>query len=186
MDAIARRRMLMLGPLAVAGAGSLVFWELLARMRAGTYDPHLLQSMLVGKPLPGFALPGQPPSAGFSNTDVTAGKLPALVNFFASWCIPCIEESGELMKLRAQGVTIWGIAYKDTIEATSAFLMRHGNPYHRVARDANGRAAINFGLYGVPETYVIDHTGIVRLRYAGALTEATVARSIMPLLRGAA
>ncbi len=179
MDTIARRRLLMLGPLVVAGAGSAVFWELLARMRTGSYNPHLLKSMLVGKHLPSFSLPGQPPSAGFSNTDVTAGPLPALVNFFASWCIPCVEEMNELMHLKAQGVTIWGIAYKDKIDATAAFLMRRGNPYHRVARDADGRTAINFGLYGVPETYLVDRTGIVRLRYAGALT----ASAILPELR---
>ncbi|MBW4091955.1 MAG: DsbE family thiol:disulfide interchange protein [Proteobacteria bacterium] len=183
MDAIIRRRLLMLGPLGIAAAGSGVFWALMLRMQQGKYDPHALQSMLVGKPLPDFTLPGQTPSAGFSNTDVNRGKLPALVNFFASWCIPCVEESSALDELARQGVTIWGIAYKDKVAATAGFLTRYGDPYHQVARDADGRTAINFGLYGVPETYVVDRTGIVRLRYAGGLSSDSVRDTILPLLR---
>ena len=182
MDATTRRRLLMAAPLGIAAVGSGLFWTLLARMQQGTYDPHALKSMLIGKPLPTFSLPGQPPSAGFANTDVTAGKLPALVNFFASWCVPCIEESPTLMALQAKGVPIWGIAYKDTEEATTRFLNTRGNPYLRVARDADGRTAINFGLYGVPETYVVDRTGIVRLRYAGGLSEDSVRNTLAPLL----
>ncbi len=183
MDALTRRRILMFAPLGVAAAGSGVFWALLLRMREGRYDPHALQSMLVGKPLPDFNLTGQPPSAGFTNADVTRGKLPALVNFFASWCIPCVEETGSLMQLSRQGVPIWGIAYKDSITATAGFLTRYGDPYHRVARDADGRTAINFGLYGVPETYVVDRSGIVRLRYAGGISTSAAQQPILPLLR---
>ena len=183
MDAVTRRRLLMLGPLGVAAAGSGVFWALLLRMQQGKYDPHALQSMLVGRPLPDFTLPGQAPSAGFSNADVNRGPLPALVNFFASWCIPCIEEAPALDGLRRQGVTIWGIAYKDKVPAAAGFLTRYGDPYHRVARDADGRTAINFGLYGVPETYVVDRQGIVRLRYAGGITQAAAEATILPLLR---
>ena len=122
MDAVTRRRLLMLGPLGLAAAGSGVFWALLLRMQQGSYDPHALQSMLIGKPLPDFTLPGQAPSSGFSNTDVNRGPLPALVNFFASWCIPCIEEAPALDGLRRQGVTIWGIAYKDKMPAAAGFL----------------------------------------------------------------
>ncbi len=183
MDAVTRRRLLMLGPLGLAAAGSGVFWALLVRMRDGSYDPHALQSMLIGKKLPSFDLPGQPPSAGFSNTDVNQGQLPALVNFFASWCIPCVEESAALMTLRQKGVPIWGIAYKDTAAAAAGFLTRYGDPYHRVARDAEGKTAINFGLYGVPETYVVDRSGIVRLRYAGGMSTDSINDTILPLLR---
>jgi cytochrome c biogenesis protein CcmG, thiol:disulfide interchange protein DsbE len=183
MDAVTRRRLLMLGPLGLAAAGSGVFWALLVRMRRGTYDPHALQSMLIGKPLPDFDLPGQAPSTGFTNVDVTKGKLPALVNFFASWCIPCVEETSTLMDLHQQGVPLWGIAYKDSVTAADGFLTRYGDPYHRVARDADGRTAINFGLYGVPETYVVDRSGIVRLRYAGGLSASAARDTILPLLR---
>ena len=121
---------------------------------------------------------------GFSNADVNGGPLPALVNFFASWCIPCIEEAPALDGLRRQGVTIWGIAYKDKVRGGGGVPgTRYGNPYHRVARDADGRTAINFGVYGVPETYVVDRTGIVRLRYAGGLSSNSVDDTILPLLR---
>jgi cytochrome c biogenesis protein CcmG/thiol:disulfide interchange protein DsbE len=186
VDAITRRRLLMLTPLAFAAAAGGGFWGLLMRMEQGSYDPHSLPSMLVGKPLPAFALPGLPPSAGFSNFDVTAPGRPALVNFFASWCIPCIEEAPTLMQLKDEGVPIWGIAYKDKPDATAAFLQRHGDPYVRVARDEPGLAAINFGLYGVPETYVVDSHGMVRLRWAGGLSDAIVRDKIAPLLQSAA
>lgn len=182
MDPIVRRRLLMLLPLASAAAAGAGFWAVLMRMQKGNYDPHSLPSMLVGKKLPTFALPGQPPSAGFSNLDVAASRRPALVNFFASWCIPCIEEAPTLMQLKQQGVSIWGIAYKDKPDAAAEFLEQHGDPYVRVARDDAGRAAIDFGLYGVPETYVVDPGGVVRLRWAGGLSDAVVRDRIAPLL----
>lgn len=172
----------MLLPLGAAAAAGGGFWGLLMRMQQGTYEPHALPSMLVGKPLPKFSLPGQPPSPGFSNTDVVSGKLPALVNFFASWCIPCIEEAPSLAHLKELGVPIWGIAYKDATNATAAFLDQHGDPYLRIARDASGMTAINFGLYGVPETYVVDKTGIVRRRIAGGISYEMIRGSILPLL----
>jgi cytochrome c biogenesis protein CcmG/thiol:disulfide interchange protein DsbE len=155
-------------------------------MQEGSYDPHSLPSMLVGKPLPAFTLPGQPPSTGFSNLDVIAKGRPALVNFFASWCIPCIEEAPTLMQLKNEGVSIWGIAYKDKPDATAAFLQQHGDPYVRVARDESGRAAIDFGLYGVPETYLVDSGGTVRSRWAGGLSDTVVRDNVAPLLKSLA
>ena len=152
------------------------------RMEQGTYEPHELPSMLVGKPLPKFSLPAQPPSQGFSNSEIISGKLPALVNFFASWCLPCIEEAPNLARLRELGVPLWGIAYKDKTDATDAFLDQHGDPYLRVARDASGMTAINFGLYGVPETYVVDKGGIVRRRIPGGISQEMMRDSILPLL----
>jgi cytochrome c biogenesis protein CcmG/thiol:disulfide interchange protein DsbE len=83
-------------------------------------------------------------------------------------------------------VPIWGIAYKDKPDATAAFLQQHGDPFVRVARDEPGRVAINFGLYGVPETYVVDSHGMVRLRWAGGLSDAIVRDKIAPLLQSAA
>jgi cytochrome c biogenesis protein CcmG, thiol:disulfide interchange protein DsbE len=186
LDEILRRRLVMLLPLGAAAAVGGGFWGLLMRMQQGSYDPHSLPSMLVGKPLPAFDLPGQPPSAGFSNLDVIAQRRPALVNFFASWCIPCVEEAPTMMQLKEAGVPIWGIAYKDKLDATAAFLEQRGDPYLRVARDEPGRVAINFGLYGVPETYVIDPAGVVRLRWAGGLSEAILRDKIAPLLKSMA
>jgi cytochrome c biogenesis protein CcmG/thiol:disulfide interchange protein DsbE len=181
-----QRRAFLLAPLGIAALGGSAFWVLLERMRAGTYDPHGLPSMLIGKPLPSFSLPGQPPSPGFSSADVIAARRPSLINFFASWCIPCLQESPVLMSLKQQGTPIWGIAYKDRSEATRDFLQQNGDPYTRIARDEAGTTAINFGLYGVPETYVVDRAGIVRWRWAGGLSEDVVRQSLGPLIQSLA
>jgi cytochrome c biogenesis protein CcmG/thiol:disulfide interchange protein DsbE len=178
-----QRRALLLAPLGIAAVGGGAFWALLERMRAGTYDPHGVPSMLIGKPLPTFSLPGQQPSAGFSSTDVTAGGRPALVNFFASWCVPCIQEAPVLMTLKQLGLPLWGIAYKDKADATAAFLQQNGDPYVHIARDEPGRVAIDFGVYGVPESYLVDKAGIVRWRWAGGLSEDVVRDSLAPLLQ---
>ncbi|MEO8713938.1 MAG: redoxin family protein, partial [Acetobacteraceae bacterium] len=143
MDALTRRRLLMLGPLAVAAGAGGACAALLMRMREGRYDPHTLPSMLVGKRLPVFTLPGQAPSAGFTTADVTAQGRPALVNFFASWCVPCAEEAPALETLKIAGVALWGIAYKDKPDATTRFLDHYGDPYVRVARDKAGTVGID-------------------------------------------
>jgi len=181
-----QRRAMLLAPLGAAAIGGAAFWTLLQRMREGRYDPHGIPSMLIGKPLPSFTLPGQPPSQGFSGADVTAAGRPALINFFASWCVPCVQEAPVLMALKQRGTPIWGIAYKDKTAATTDFLRENGNPYTRIARDEPGNIAIDFGLYGVPETYLIDKAGIVRWRWAGGLSEDVVRQSLLPLLQGMA
>ena len=178
-----QRRVFLLVPLGIAAVGGAAFWALLQRMRAGTYDPHGVPSMLIGKPLPRFSLPGQPPSQGFASDDVIAGGRPVLINFFASWCIPCVQEAPVLMALKQRGMPIWGVAYKDKPDATAQFLHQYGDPYTRVARDEPGNVAIDFGLYGVPETYLVDKTGIVRWRWAGGMSDDVVQQSLSPLLQ---
>jgi cytochrome c biogenesis protein CcmG/thiol:disulfide interchange protein DsbE len=179
------RRLLLLAPLGVAALSGAAFFTLLGRMRQGTYDPHGLPSMLIGKPLPSFDLPGLGQAPGISSAGIAAARRPVLINFFASWCVPCVEEVATLTKLKAQGVPVYGIAYKDKPDATAAFLAQNGNPYAGIGRDDPGRVAIDFGLYGVPETYVVDANGIVRFRWAGALTDDVVQQSLMPLLKAA-
>ena len=178
-----QRRALLLAPLAAAAVGGAGFWLLLQRMSEGTYDPRGLPSMLIGKPLPQFNLPGLPPGQGFSSADVPTTGRAALINFFASWCIPCVQEAPVLMTLKQQGTPIWGIAYKDKTDATQAFLKQNGDPYTRIARDEPGTTAIDFGLYGVPETYVVDKSGIVRWRWAGGLSDDVLRQSLGPLLQ---
>lgn len=175
------RRLLLgapLGVLAVAAAGWAV---MLQRMREGQFDPHSLPSPLIGKTVPDFTLPGLD-GAGLTSVALRTIKRPILVNFFASWCLPCLEEAAVLATLANQGLPIWGIAYKDSPAATRNFLAENGNPYARIAMDQPGRVAIDWGVYGVPETYVIAAGGIVRWRYAGPLTDRVVRRDLMPLV----
>ena len=176
------RRILLLAPFGAAVVAGAGFYSVLGRMKTGTFDPHDVPSQLIGRPLPQFDLPAQAPGQGFGSADLVAQGRPVLLNFFASWCVPCVVEHPELMKLSASGLPLWGIAYKDTVPAASGFLATHGNPFARVARDAPGQVAIDFGVYGVPESYLLDKQGIVRWRMAGPLTPAVVAEGLRPAL----
>ena len=180
------RRWLLGLPLGAATLGGVAFWRMLGGMEQGSFDPHGLPSMLIGKTVPDFDLPAQAPSSqGFSSADVrkAAEERPLLVNFFASWCVPCIEEHAELLALKASGLPIWGIAYKDQPGAAADFIHRQGDPYQRIAADAPGLVAIDFGVYGVPESYLLDRAGIVRWRWAGAITADVASQQLQPLLR---
>ena len=177
------RRLVLLAPLGVAVAGGAAFWAMLDRMQQGRFDPRGLPSMLVGRPLPSFSLPGLAPRAGFSSADLQAPPQPVLVNFFASWCVPCVMEVPQLTALQARGVPIWGIVYKDKRAAAATFLEQHGDPYARIGVDEPGQVAIDFGVYGVPETYLVDKSGIVRWRWAGPLTDELVSQQLDPLLK---
>ena len=188
-----RRRLLMLAPLGVAVAGGFAFRAMLNRMEQGTFDPHGVPNPLVGHRIPDFALPAGlnqdgSPGSGFSSADLlrAAAAGPVLVNFFASWCIPCVQEAEDLGRLAAARLPIWGIAYKDKPEAVAGFLARNGNPYARLARDENGMVAINWGVYGVPESYLLDHQGVVRWRWAGGLSGDVIEQQLNPLLRSLA
>jgi cytochrome c biogenesis protein CcmG, thiol:disulfide interchange protein DsbE len=147
-----------------------------------SHDPSLLPSALINRPAPDFNLPGLiDPTQGLARNDLGHGVT--LINFFASWCAPCREEQPALMALaREPGVILDGIAYKDKPVDSRNFLARIGNPYRRVAVDRDGATAINFGVYGVPETYVVDGTGHIRYRHVGPLSGHDVERKILPLI----
>ncbi len=147
-----------------------------------TRDPARLPSALVGKPVPQFSLPpleGRG-GAGLSAADLASG--PVLVNVFASWCVPCRVEHPQLMRLAAQGVTVHGINYKDEPKAALAFLRDLGDPYALVGADRDGRAGIEWGVYGVPETYVIDRDGRITYRHVGPLMAHDLEQKLLPLL----
>jgi cytochrome c biogenesis protein CcmG/thiol:disulfide interchange protein DsbE len=147
------------------------------------HDPHLLPSALIDRPAPDFALPGLFESANGLTRNELGGRV-TLVNFFASWCAPCREEHAELMALdRLPGVTLDGIAYKDKPEETRRFLERLGNPFVHIGVDRNGTTAIDFGVYGVPETYLVDATGHIRYRHVGPLSAEDVKGEILPLIQ---
>ncbi len=145
-------------------------------------DPQRIASALIDLPVPEFALPplmeGEP---GLASADLAGGV--SLVNFFATWCVPCRVEHPMLLWLtRERGLTVHGINYKDKPEDARAWLAELGNPFARIGVDATGRVAIDFGVYGLPETFVIDRGGRIRLRHVGPLDQATVDEVLLPLV----
>jgi cytochrome c biogenesis protein CcmG/thiol:disulfide interchange protein DsbE len=170
-------------PLLIFAALSGLFWYAL---QSG--DPSRLPSALVGKPVPTFTLPpiegltGEG-SQGFETADLAKGE-PTIVNVWASWCVPCHEEHPLLLELAKQpGVRLYGINYKDDAAAARRFLGRYGNPFARVGADRSGRVAIDWGVYGVPETYVITGDGKIAYRRVGPLTEDAIKQKLLPLVQ---
>ena len=167
--------------LPVAGFAVLAFF-LFHSLWSGA--PDVLPSALIDKPAPAIGptvLDAATP--GFSRADLAAGHV-TVINFFASWCVPCRMESTQLMALaKMPGITLYGVDYEERAPgAGRAFLDELGDPFSRIVTDPHGAAGINWGVYGVPETYFIDRGGIVRWRYAGALTDDVVASTLNPLL----
>jgi cytochrome c biogenesis protein CcmG, thiol:disulfide interchange protein DsbE len=145
-------------------------------------DPSTLPSALIDKPAPDFELTGLAGAQGLSRAAL--GGHVAIVNFFASWCVPCRAEHPLLMRLAEQEhVALFGIAYKDKPEDTVRFLAQLGDPYRRVGLDQSGRVGIEFGVYGVPETYLIDGAGHIRLRHVGPLDRDTIEHELLPRLK---
>lgn len=147
-------------------------------------DPQKLPTALSGKPVPQFSLPpieGIGAQDGLSDRDLSQGR-PVLLNVWASWCGPCRDEHPDLMALKAAGVPIYGLNYKDLPDAALRFLNTLGNPYAKTGADRDGRVAIDFGVYGVPETFVIDAEGRILSRHAGPLDETFVTTVIYPVM----
>ncbi|MGE0665974.1 MAG: DsbE family thiol:disulfide interchange protein [Sphingomonadales bacterium] len=147
-------------------------------------NPRETPFAMEGKDVPAFDLPAAVEGGeGLGSVDL-AGKV-AIVNFFASWCAPCKAEHPVLMTLEKRaGVPVYGIAWKDRREALGAWLAADGNPFGRAGFDATGRVGIDWGISGVPETFVVDRAGKVVWRFQGALNDAVVDQVLIPLLRG--
>ncbi len=184
----ARRQLLALVPLGLAGVVGVAFWKMLDRMSVGKFDPHDIGNPLLGKKIPDFSLPGLGGGQGFDAASLraAAAQRPVLVNFYASWCVPCAQEADVLGSLSAEGIPLWGIVYEDKEAATRKYLDQYGNPYQRLADDAKGSVAIDWGVYGVPETFVVDRSGVVRWHKAGPLTEDSVRDELRPALKAVA
>lgn len=132
-------------------------------------DDQTIVSKMVGATVPDFALPAATDGIpGLAAVDLK-GQGPHLVNFFASWCVPCAAEAPVLAALAAQHVPIVAIAVRDRPEAVAAFLKRYGNAYRRIGSDRYGQVEIDFGSSGVPETFVVDGKGMIRLQVIGAI-----------------
>lgn len=155
----------------------------LARLGAG--DSSKIPSALIGKTVPQFTLPTLEGMAvpGLSDGDLRTGDV-TVVNVFASWCVPCREEHPVMMQLAARGVRVVGIAYKDEPEKTRRFLDA-GNPYSRIGVDRAGRVGIDFGVTGVPETFVVRGDGTIAYKFFGPVTAEALADQLLPEIRKA-
>ena len=146
------------------------------------YDPHELPSAMIDQEAPAFDL-ATLSGDGKLTRDGLKGE-PVVINFFASWCVPCRVEHPLLMHLAAQGkIRLYGIAYKDKPDDAVRLLAQLGDPYKAIAVDRDGRTGLDFGVYGVPETYILDASGHIRKRFVGPLTEAAVNKELLPMLR---
>ena len=150
-----------------------------------TKDPKIIPSALIDKPAPEFILPpvagGKTP--GFSTADLKKGQV-SVVNVFASWCVPCRAEHPEINKLAKMGiVAVYGLNYKDTPEAARAWLDKLGDNYTATGADESGRVGIDWGVYGVPETFIVDGTGRIRFKHVGPIVGDKLEKEILPLIR---
>src|ERR1700710_493335 len=145
------------------------------------HDIHELPSAMIEQPAPGFDLAGLGAPRKLA-LEALKGH-PFVINFFASWCVPCRIEHPLLLRLAEQNhLPLYGIDYKDKPEDGARLLATFGDPYRQVGMDRDGRAGLNFGVYGVPETYVIDSSGVIRRRFVGPLTAEAVEKELLPLL----
>lgn len=181
-----RRTFLVLLPLIVFLALALLFW-----FRLGSGDPSRIPSALLGRPAPQTILPElaglQDNGAQVPGLDPTAfkGKV-SLVNVWASWCVPCHDEAPLLTELaKDKRFQLVGINYKDAADNARRFLGRYGNPFSHVGVDANGRASIEWGVYGVPETFVVGREGTIVYKLVGPITQQNLKAVLMPELEKA-
>lgn len=144
--------------------------------------PSLIPSVMIGKPAPDFDIPLLKKEKARFKTDDFKGRV-TLVNFFASWCAACRTEHPFLSQLSGQGFALVGIDYKDKPQDGLKWLARHGDPYDVAAQDIDGRVGIDFGVYGVPESYLIDKAGVIRFKQTGPITPGDIETKILPLVK---
>jgi cytochrome c biogenesis protein CcmG, thiol:disulfide interchange protein DsbE len=155
-------------------------------------DPSRLPSALIGKPVPAFAFTPidglgsvGPATNGFDQAAVAKGRV-SVVNFWASWCGPCVEEHAQLVALKAQpGLQVVGVNVKDDPGAAKQFLARYGNPYEMIGADRVGRGSIEWGVYGTPETFIINGAGKITFKFVGPITAAALSEKILPAIEAA-
>ena len=174
-----KQRLFLFVPLAIFIVLAVLFW------RGLSLDPTEMPSALLNKPVPVFELPVLPAPenpAGLSvaNQDVFKGKV-SLLNVWATWCVTCRQEHEFLNRLKAQGVPIYGINYKDNTEDAQQWLAELHNPYVFSVIDLDGRLGLNLGVFGAPETYVIDKGGVIRYKHIGDVNARVWQETIKPI-----
>jgi cytochrome c biogenesis protein CcmG, thiol:disulfide interchange protein DsbE len=174
------RRLLFLLPVLIfAVIAGYFLWGL-----APDRDPRSVPTAMLDKATPAFDLPAVPGLGvpGLATADLAGGEV-VMVNFFASWCVPCRAEHGFLTDLAARsGVPLYGINHRDKPEDAAAWLAELGNPYQRIGADG-GRGAVEWGVTGVPETFIVDGDGRIRYHHRGPLVPEVIEREVEPLLR---
>lgn len=172
------RRLLYVLPLAVFAVLAVYF-----ALGLGM-DPKIIPSALIDKPVPQFTLPPIEGRAGrgFSDADLKNGV--SVVNVFASWCIPCKAEHPFITRLAGMGVaTVYGLNYKNEAADALRWLADLGDPYDEIGADRDGRVGIDWGVYGVPETFIVDAKGRIRHKHVGPLTQKALEGEVLPIIR---
>jgi DsbE subfamily thiol:disulfide oxidoreductase len=174
------RRVLFMLPIVIFTAlVAFCAWRLILIARGDT--PDLIPSVITDHPAPAFDLPSLLADQTGLKTSDLKGHV-TLINFFASWCVPCRAEHPLLIGLKGKGAVLAGMAYKTKPDEAKAWLTEMGDPYDVIATDYDGRTAIDFGVYGVPETYLIDKKGIIRFKQTGPLTSEVIRDRLLPMI----
>ncbi|MEE8658615.1 Cytochrome c biogenesis protein CcmG [Acetobacteraceae bacterium EV16G] len=185
MTPVQKRRLVLSLPILIAVAVGGGFWAMLSGMREGRFDPRAIETPATKRRMPEFNLPGlMPDEPHLSHAILATRSKPVLINFFASWCIPCITELPELQSLSHE-VTIWGIAYKDRPGNARALVLRNNKPYEMTAQDVDGNFGIQMGINGVPESFLVMPDGRIVWHDPAPITAETIRKVIRPLLKAA-
>lgn len=174
-----KQRLLLFIPLLVFVMLALFFW------RGLSLDPNAMPSALLNKPVPSFELPvlpapENPPGLTTANQELLKGRV-SLLNVWATWCVTCRQEHEFLNSLKAQGIPIYGINYKDNDDDAQNWLAELHNPYVFSVIDADGRLGLNLGVFGAPETYIVDKQGVIRYKHIGDVNAAVWESTLKPI-----
>lgn len=171
-----KQRLFLFIPLVVFTVLALFFW------RGLSLDPNKMPSALLDKPVPPFSLPRLENPQELRTHSLLQGKV-SLLNVWATWCVTCRAEHAFLNQLKQQGVHIIGIDYKDNLQDAQRWIAELGNPYADIVSDEDGRLGLDLGVFGAPETYVVDKQGIIRYKYIGDLNQKVWDETIQPIFK---